>query len=67
MDEIFDLKFHKPQNEILPCAKEAIVVTEFAIFQKRPPFYEVNNDLEENGFGMEEFQKMFFLDHFSPS
>ena len=35
---------------------------DFVIFLKTSKY----NDLEENGFRMEEFQK-YFLDHFSPS
>jgi hypothetical protein len=50
MGEIFGLNFHlsylhTPQTfffEILPWAMKVIFVTDFVIFVKNPPFFEVN-------------------------
>ena len=40
-----------------------IFATKFVIFTKTSK----KNELEENDFRMKEFEKIYFLDHFSPS
>ena len=43
-------------SDFPPCGKMAIFVTEFVIFLKSSK----QNELKENEFRMEEFQKLFF-------
>ena len=53
-------------SDFPPCGRMVIFVTEFVIFRKTPPFYEVKwirrKWLPHGG-----ISKIFFLDHFSPS
>ena len=52
--------------EIPPCSHHVILITEFVLLIKTPPFYEVNlfNRKRQAHGGI---SKIFFLDHFSPS
>ena len=67
MGEIFGLKFYliictyNTENfiEIPPCAKKVIFITEFAIWCKNPPFYEVKKIFQKRLCAWRNF-KIFF-------
>ena len=48
--------WQKNISDFPPCGKMVIFATEFVIFLKTSKY----NELEENGFRMEEFQKKIF-------